>query len=281
MSLDASDANRRSPSDMLWHRAEIAGCEVDLMEADAAMRVMMSLAGSSAGPPLGVLSANLDHIHHFGARSGVTSSTMFPSISGWSQSKGEVAWLSLLDGSPLVARARVLTGRRWPRLAGSDLIEPILDECERRQLRVGFLGGSSETQTVLRGLLDCSRPELAVSGFWSPAREELTSNSACREISHRVRDSGTDVLVVGLGKPRQEEWIGTYGAASGARLLLAFGAVVDFLAGRVKRAPGFCREHGLEWAWRLMLEPRRLGRRYLVHGPPALLSVASSASVLR
>lgn len=74
---------------------------------------------------------------------------------------------------------------------------------------------------------------------------------------------------MGLGKPRQELWIARHGAATGARVLLAFGAVLDFQAGRVPRSPEWIARSGLEWAWRLGREPRRLAARYLVDGPPA------------
>ncbi|CQD09129.1 teichoic acid biosynthesis protein [Mycolicibacterium conceptionense] len=77
------------------------------------------------------------------------------------------------------------------------------------------------------------------------------------------------VLIVGLGKPRQELWIDRHGAATGAAVLAAFGAAADFLAGVVNRAPERYRRHGMEWMYRLNQEPRRLARRYLVQGPPA------------
>jgi exopolysaccharide biosynthesis WecB/TagA/CpsF family protein len=75
---------------------------------------------------------------------------------------------------------------------------------------------------------------------------------------------------VSLGKPRQEIWCARYAAASGAKVCLAFGAAPDFIAGTVSRAPEVLRASGLEWLYRLWLEPRRLARRYLLQGPPAL-----------
>ena len=92
-------------------------------------------------------------------------------------------------------------------------------------------------------------------------------------VAAEVAAAGVDVLVVGLGKPRQELWIDRHGAATGARVLLAFGAAADFLAGSVRRAPKFMQDNGIEWLYRLGVEPRRLARRYLVQGPPALLAL--------
>ncbi len=89
-----------------------------------------------------------------------------------------------------------------------------------------------------------------------------------------------NVLVVCLGKPRQEHWIEQYGPLTGAQVLLAFGAVVDFLSGRIRRAPRWVADHGFEWAWRLGLEPRRLARRYLVRGPVEYLALRRTPTTL-
>lgn len=97
-------------------------------------------------------------------------------------------------------------------------------------------------------------------------------DSACR-LAERVREADVDLLIVGLGKPRQELWIDRYGAASGARVLLAFGAAADFLSGTVKRAPKQFQDLGLEWLYRLGTEPRRLAHRYLVDGPSAWMTL--------
>jgi exopolysaccharide biosynthesis WecB/TagA/CpsF family protein len=178
-------------------------------------------------------------------------------------------WLTLIDGSPLATEAERLTGTPWPRLAGSDLIEPILAEAGRRSLRVGFLGGSEQAHQLIRARFAVERPGLKVAGWWAPDREVIMDEAASRQLAADIADVAVDVLVVGLGKPRQELWIHQYGALTGAKVLLAFGAVVDFLAGRIRRAPAWVSGHGMEWAWRLMLEPRRLARRYLVDGPEA------------
>jgi len=154
-------------------------------------------------------------------------------------------------------------------LAGSDLIGPILDLAERDGIRVGFLGGSEETRITLLETLAGNRPSLKLAGVWSPSRAQITDPVASRKLAATVRNHDVQLLVVCLGKPRQELWIEANASATGADVLLAFGAVVDFLAGRVKRAPRWIVDAGMEWAWRLAIEPKRLARRYLVQGPPA------------
>lgn len=279
-----------------WSRVMLGGTPVDLMEELEALDLILDHAAERTGDPLGVMSANLDHIHHFGASgqsavvpfswahpdagSPVTAPVSAPVVAvpgaqtgseGSEAQPGQpiVRWINLLDGAPLVRQAARLTGRAWPRLAGSDMVGPILDRAQLNGLSVGFLGGMPETLETLRDQLTAQRPTLQVGGYWSPERAELTDPVRSTELAEKVRAAQLDILVVGLGKPRQERWIVDYGALTGARVLLAFGAVVDFLAGGVRRAPEPIRDHGLEWAWRLAMEPRRLARRYLVEGPPA------------
>lgn len=238
----------------------LGGAPVDLMGFENAVAAVISRATKRNGAPLGVLSANLDHISHFGAGS---------RWAGTFEGQPSIDWLSLLDGAPLVARANKVTQGRWPRLAGSDLIGPILDRAADHRLKVGFLGGSSEAHTLVQQKFALERPDLQVAGWWAPEREALEDPKACRALCAEIADASIDILVVCLGKPRQELWIGRYGAMSGANVLLAFGAAIDFLSGKVQRAPVIVRDLGLEWAWRLALEPRRLARRYVIDGPGA------------
>jgi exopolysaccharide biosynthesis WecB/TagA/CpsF family protein len=259
-----------------WPRVQLAGVPTDLLEYNDAINLIMSHASNDTGRVLGVVSANLDHLHHFG--SGRTTARL-QRKAVLRLSMDQAQWLNLLDGAPLVRKAGELTGRRWPRLAGSELIEPLLDEAERRGLSVGFLGGSPETHDDLRPQLERRWPRLRVAGFWSPSRAVLDNPTAARQLAQEISLTKVNILAVCLGKPRQERWIAEHGAASGAKVCLAFGAVVDFLAGRVNRAPKWVSDHGLEWAWRLGIEPRRLARRYLIQGPPAFAALQRDSFV--
>jgi len=246
----------------LW--VTLGGTKVGLLDAEPALELILARARAAA-PPLAVASANLDHIGHFGEGSrwhGVLD-----------DHQSGVEWLTLLDGSPLVKRAEVLTGRRWPCLAGSDIIEPILTAAEKRGFRIGLLGGTAEAHEIIRDRFGRERPGLTVAGSWAPSREELADVDQSGAMAAEIAAAGVEILLVCLGKPRQELWIKEYGNATGAGVLLAFGAVVDFLAGGRERAPGIVRDAGIEWAWRLALEPRRLARRYLVDGLAAYLAL--------
>lgn len=279
---EVPDDRRPRPKPALpvsWPRVQLAGTTTDLFEADDAIGVIIEHASDvSAEGVLGVVSVNLDHLHHFG--SGRASARLEKKSIISTSLVGQVQWMALLDGAPLVHKAGDLTGRPWPRLAGSDLIEPLLDEAAARHLRVGFLGGSSQTHRELRPILASRWPELPVAGFWSPPRHHLDDADLAGQLAAEIKAARVDVLAVCLGKPRQERWIAEYGAASGARVCLAFGAVVDFLAERVGRAPRWIADHGLEWAWRLANEPKRLARRYLIQGPPAYRALHNDSFVM-
>jgi exopolysaccharide biosynthesis WecB/TagA/CpsF family protein len=251
-------------------RIMLGGSAVDLLDMQDTLDRISAHFTDRTAAPLAVVSVNLDHVHHFGTGSGLAG-TLDRSRAG--EAAGAVEWLNLIDGAPLAAHARRLTGQPWPRLAGSDLIEPILMRAGLAGVRVGFLGGSEITHQRLRSEFALAWPNLRVVGYWSPPREVVSDPESSARLAAEIKEAQVDLLVVGLGKPRQELWIAEHGVETGATVLLAFGAVVDFLAGQIRRAPRWLTEHGLEWAWRLALEPKRLASRYLLDGPAAYLLV--------
>lgn len=253
----------RSAATPHTHRIALGGTFVDLMHERDAIDVIIDRAAAGNGRPLGVLSANLDHIYKFG------HGARWGRVLEQEEADGGMEWLSLLDGTPLVRRARQIVGHTYPRLAGSDLIGPVLEAAADSGVRVGFLGGAEETLQTVRAVLAWRLPGLEVVGTWAPERAVITNPISSQALTSEIRAAGVDMLVVCMGKPRQELWIAQHGADTGAGALLAFGAVVDFIAGRIDRAPQWMAKAGLEWTYRLAHEPRRLARRYLVQGPRA------------
>jgi UDP-N-acetyl-D-mannosaminuronic acid transferase (WecB/TagA/CpsF family) len=175
-------------------RITLGGCPVDLRDRSGAVEEIRQRTLDAAAPQLGVVSVNLDHVHHFGAGS------------RWQGTidRAPLEWLHLIDGAPLATQATRLTGRVWPRLAGSDLIEPILRAAEADGVRVGFLGGNDETHAALRERLAGEYPALQVAGLWSPSRVDLGDRQKSRGIAGEIAEARTGLLVVCLGKPRQE-----------------------------------------------------------------------------
>lgn len=262
MTQDPVLAARRLAADVDSAQMTVNDVVVDLWRHRPFLTLVQRWLCSAQEPALAVGSVNVDHLHKFGRHRIPLPND--PETTG-------VHWIHLPDGAPVVVRASLLTGQSWPRLTGADLLPDILALAEEGSHRVGFLGGLPEVHHLLAKNLQERYPALDVGGFWSPERHTIDTPSASATLAQDVREAGVDLLVVGLGKPRQELWIQNWGAATGANVLLAFGASADFLAGKVRRAPEWVQACGMEWAYRLVREPRRLARRYLVEGPESLM----------
>lgn len=171
--------------------------------------------------------------------------------------------LNLADGMPVVwvAKRRKVSGLT-ARVCGPDVMRACLQRGVARETR-HFLYGS--TEEVLRGLvaeIERFAPGARVVGMESPAFRELSDLevSAARE---RIAAANADIVWVGLGTPKQDYEVERL-ASEGSATVVAIGAAFDFLAGTKKRAPQWMQRSGLEWAFRLISEPRRLWKRYLV-----------------
>jgi N-acetylglucosaminyldiphosphoundecaprenol N-acetyl-beta-D-mannosaminyltransferase len=105
-----------------------------------------------------------------------------------------------------------------------------------------------------------------IAGSAAP-RISIERGPAEQKLAGQIRASGARLILVALGAPKQELWIHRWRGELGGAVCVAVGASLDFLAGRVRRAPGWISRAGLEWLFRLVQEPRRLARRYLVRDP--------------
>jgi exopolysaccharide biosynthesis WecB/TagA/CpsF family protein len=171
--------------------------------------------------------------------------------------------LVLNDGIGVALAARMLNRRFPENLNGTDFLPRLLELAANRGWRVFLLGGEAGTAKAAADNLRGRIPKLQVVGV---DHGYLTPESN-RELAGRIRASGAQVVLVGMGNPAQEYWIARNLDATGARLAIGVGAFLDFAAGRVARAPAWMRRARMEWIWRLMIEPRRLWRRYLVGNP--------------
>lgn len=183
--------------------------------------------------------------------------------------------LSLADGMPLVWVGRLLGCRLPERVAGSDLLTPLMKLAAQRRWRVYLLGGApGSAEAAARVLTD--EHGVIVAG-WDDCRIAMDgSDAADGDSSARARAAAPDLILVGLGPPKQELWIHRSAAVVRPAVALGIGAGLDFFAGRHKRAPRWMAHSGLEWAFRLLQEPRRLWRRYLVESPRFVLVVLAT-----
>lgn len=185
------------------------------------------------------------------------------------------AALNLPDGMPVVwalnllAKGRVLRDRVY----GPTVMEMACERAAATATPVYLYGGHDESamrelKTGLRHLA----PAIAIAGDWSPPHRDLSAEEE-REVASRIDDSGAKVVWCGISTPRQEKWVARMRQMVEAPLLVSVGAAFDFLAGRVSQAPDWMQSRGLEWAYRMGREPRRLGPRYLRSNPAFVAAV--------
>jgi N-acetylglucosaminyldiphosphoundecaprenol N-acetyl-beta-D-mannosaminyltransferase len=170
----------------------------------------------------------------------------------------------LADGMPLVWFSNLMGQRLPERVTGSDLLPALCQIAEKKSLRVFFFGGAPDvTPKAIEHLLQ-SYPALQVAGMatlWIDLEADGESHS---EIVDSINHSGADILFIGFGAPKQEIWISRNKKHLKTGIVLAVGGTFDFLAGKTVRAPRWIQKSGFEWLWRLLHEPKRLWRRYLI-----------------
>ena len=168
------------------------------------------------------------------------------------------------DGMPLVWLGRRAKKDEVERVCGPDFMPAFCKQTAQLGYRHFFYGGAPGTAEAVIAALQRETPDLEVAGYYCPPFRPLTPEED-KEVCARINASCADLVWVCLGCPRQEQWIAHHSGKLDAPVLLAVGAAFDFTAGRAKRAPTFIRDHGLEWLHRLVKDPRRLWRRYLIY----------------
>ena len=188
------------------------------------------------------------------------------------------------DGMPLIWAAR-LAGRPLPeRIAGADLIFLLSEAAAARGWPVYVLGGlpgadgrPSAAELAARGLSG-RYPRLPVAGAFSPPARFDAATGAIDGLSAELAAAQPRIVFVGLGFPKQEQLIARLAASLPGAWFVGCGAAIPFAGGTVRRAPAWMQRAGLEWVYRLISEPRRLARRYLVDDLPfAMRLLAASA----
>ncbi len=170
--------------------------------------------------------------------------------------------LVLADGWPVVWAARLVARPLPGRVAGSDLVPALMQAAAACPLRVFLLGAAPGVAERAARVIESRWPGADVVGVYSPPLGFEHDEAENERILQRVEAAAPDLLVVGLGAPKQELWVHRHRDRIGAKAALCVGATIDFLAGERKRAPRWMRATGLEWLHRVLSEPRRLARRY-------------------
>lgn len=173
--------------------------------------------------------------------------------------------LVLPDGKPLFAMQKLLGNPNARQVRGPGLMPKLFAYAEQNNLSIGFYGGKQETLDRLLKRLATDFPGLKVAYSFSPPFRPI-SEEEDREIVSAINRSGAQILFVGLGCPKQERWMARHREKLTA-VMLGVGAAFDFYTGTITEAPVWMQKIGLEWMFRLVQEPRRLWRRYLILNP--------------
>lgn len=168
----------------------------------------------------------------------------------------------LCDGTPIVWASRWLRAPLPERVAGADLVPLLLGVAARKGYRPFFLGASPEAAQQAIARLRAQYPTLDIAGHYSPPFSSLLEmdHDECRR---RIAAARPDLLFVAFGCPKQEKWMAMHCQDLGVPVSIGVGGTIDFLAGRIRRAPIWVQRTGAEWLYRLAQEPRRLLHRYL------------------
>jgi len=164
-------------------------------------------------------------------------------------------WLSRLQGEPLCGR-----------IPGPDLLEAFVGRAHEKGYSSFFLGDSAETLAALEARSQAEFPGHRIAGLLSPPFRALTPQENA-QIVETINRSRPDVLWVALGLPKQERWIYEHLDRLRVPVAVAVGAAFGFFSRRVRRAPEWMGNYGLEWLWRLATEPRKVWRRDIIDGP--------------
>ncbi len=172
----------------------------------------------------------------------------------------EKADLVVVDGKPLVWTSRWLGAPVPEKVSGVDLMRRLLEAGNQRGLSVFLLGTTQERLDVLERVIRAKYPNVVIAG----TRNGYFKAPDYAAVTKQIRESKADLLLVGMPAPFKEIWCEEHRDALATPAILGVGGAFDVMAGFVPRAPRLMQEAGLEWAWRLAMEPRKLWKRYLV-----------------
>ena len=168
------------------------------------------------------------------------------------------------DGIGIVWALKVLNKIKISRITGADMHNHLLNLAEINTLKVFYLGASESTLLMIQEKLKIEHPSVKV-GYFSPKFKNEFSVEESLEMIKNVNKYSPDILFVGMTAPKQEKWCYKFKNELNANIIVSIGAVFDFYAGTVNRAPKIMIKLNLEWFYRLYKEPKRMWRRYLIN----------------
>jgi N-acetylglucosaminyldiphosphoundecaprenol N-acetyl-beta-D-mannosaminyltransferase len=183
------------------------------------------------------------------------------------------------DGYGVRLAARVLDMPIPYRMTGADWVWGLAALCQLAGQSLYLLGSEPRVAAEAAGRLQRSYPRLDVVGTHHGYFD--LGSPHCERVVEDIQARAPNIVLAGMGTPKQELWVQRYGERTGAQVLWTVGALLDYVAGRVPRAPRWLADNGLEWIFRLAIEPHRMWRRYLLGNPVFLSRVLSEGRARR
>ena len=236
-------------------RIELFGISIDVADMNSAVDTVRTWCrDSQASNCRYVVTPNVDHVVMYQSQ---------PEL----QRAYQNASLVLADGAPVVLASRLLRKTLPERVAGSDLVPALFDSVSTepftRPLRVFLLGAAPGVADRAAKAIHVRWQGVEVVGTYSPPIGFEHDKKENEEILECIARCTPDLVLVGLGAPKQELWVSRYADRIEGKAALCIGATIDFLAGEKDRSPRWMQQAGLEWLHRLCSEPSRLAKRYL------------------
>ncbi|MEZ6096477.1 MAG: WecB/TagA/CpsF family glycosyltransferase [Pirellulaceae bacterium] len=235
----------------MTEKQRLFGIDIDSLRMPQAVRVIQDWLHDTQAKCRFVVTPNVDHAVMLQTNDGLRTAYRDAS-------------LVLADGHPLIWASRILRRPLPERVPGSDLVPRLFDACNDRnnRVRVFLLGAAPGVAATAAEKIHARWPGVEVVGVYSPPMGFEKSDDENELILGRLILTKPDLLVVGLGAPKQELWVQRFADQLPCRAALCVGATIDFLAGEKRRAPRWMQRMGVEWLHRMLSEPRRLVKRY-------------------
>jgi N-acetylglucosaminyldiphosphoundecaprenol N-acetyl-beta-D-mannosaminyltransferase len=170
----------------------------------------------------------------------------------------------LVDGKPLVWISNFYGKPLKAKISGSDLVPLLCEEASKKQYSIFIIGGKDGVAEQAKQNLEKRLPGIRIVGTYAPTYGFEKNDAELNKINTLLSEAKPDLLIACFGCPKQEKWIFENISKYDAKVSICAGATVDFLAGNIKRAPRWMSEHGLEWLYRFLQEPKRMFKRYFI-----------------
>lgn len=239
-----------------FHRVDVLGCPFDAISFDETVECIRHAI--TADSSLQIVPGSIDFI--IKARRDADYAGVLRNTD-----------LVIADGKPIVWFASLLGDPIRGRVSGTDLVWKCAEVSQELKCPIALLGGLGDTaaRAAKSMMARFSRAQLHVIETPYPLTPEQS-----KELAMRVRSLGCKMVLIALGAPRQERWVKEYMPVTGANVGIGIGSAFDIICGDRQRAPRWMQDAGMEWFHRMVQEPRRLGKRYLIEDTRALWYLA-------